>query len=107
MAATATILDAGSGIKGKATVRFFGDDGDLAEGDTVGIDVDATTHLHTVPAGGQSLYDALRGLADDINVHVDGDGALVSKNQAQDQCLHVQGALGANVVLSTAVYVVA
>jgi hypothetical protein len=107
MAATATILDAQSGIKGKATVRYFGDDGPLAAGDTVGITADAIVHLHTVPAGGQTLYQALLGLAEDINIHANGDGAAVSKNQELDCCLHIQGALGANIVVATPVYVVA
>jgi hypothetical protein len=100
------ILDLESGVTGgNATVKYSGILTPLAENDTVGITVEADIALHTVPAGGQTLYEALTALG--VLVAADGYGARVAKNSEFDQCLHVQGLGGVSVTLSTAVYVVA
>ena len=103
---TTTILDLESGVTGgNATVKYSGILTDLAENDTIGITVEADVNLHTVPSGGQTLYEALTALA--VLVVADGYGAVVAKNSAYDQCLHVQGLAGASVTLSAPVYAVA
>jgi len=106
MAATATVLDAESGVTGgNATVRYFGADVALAEGDTIGITVEADTNLHTVPAGGQSLYKAAEALG--ILCAADGYPSAVALNDQYDVCLHIQGGTGTNVALTLPVFVVA
>lgn len=109
MVATATILDDKNQLGNQSTsvTRYFGNDIDLVEGNAVGITIGATTHLHTVPAGGQTLYEALRDLAGDINVHVDGDGAAASGNNQFDCCLHVRGSAGSIETLTLPVFTVA
>ena len=103
---TATLIDLESGVTdGNATVRYNEILTPLAEGDTIGITVEADTALHTVPAGGQDLYAALKDLA--ALVRADGYQAMVSKNDTYDQCLHIRGTLGVSVTLSLPVYVVA
>jgi hypothetical protein len=103
---TTAILDSTSGVTGaNATVKYSGILTPLAEADTIGITVEADVELHTVPAGGQTLYEALTALA--ALCVADGYGAKVARNSEFDQCLHIQGLAGASVVASTAVYVVA
>lgn len=106
MAATATILNSQNQIGNQATstVRYFDHGIDLVAGNTVGITIGATAHLHTVPAGGQTLYEALRDLAEDINIHADGDGAAASANDQFDCCLHIKGAAGAVKLLASPVF---
>ena len=100
------VLDLESGVtNGNATVRYFGIATPLAESDTIGITIEADIALHTVPAGGQSLYDALKDLA--VLIRADGYAVKVSKNDEFDQCLHVRGSLGVSVTAATPVYVVA
>ena len=100
------ILDLESGVTGgNATVKYSGILTPLASGDTIGITVEADVNLHTVPAGGQSLYEALTALA--VLVSADGYGAKVSRNSEFDQCLHIQGLGGVSVTAATPVYVVA
>jgi hypothetical protein len=79
----------------------------MAESDTIGLTVGGTAHLHTVPAGGQSLGEALRDLATVIRDHADGNGAQASANSEFDCCLAVTGAGGAKVTVTLPVYVVA
>ena len=95
------------GNQASAVVRYDDILVDLAEADTVGITVGGTTHLHTVPAGGQTLYEAVRDLANIINDHVDGDGAAASGNGEFDCCLHVRGAAGAVKTLTLPVFTAA
>ena len=104
---TTAVLDLESGVtSGNATVRYFGLLTALAESDTIGITIEADIALHTVPAGGQSLYEALKALA--ILVRADGYNVKVSKNDDFDQCLHVRaGVTGVSVTAATPVYVVA
>jgi hypothetical protein len=103
---TTAILDSESGVTGgNATVKYSGILTPLAEADTIGITVEADINLHTVPAGGQSLYEALTALA--VLVAADGYGAKVSRNSEFDQCLHIQGLGGVSVVAATPVYIVA
>lgn len=103
---TTAVLDLESGVTGgNATVRYSGELTALAEDDTIGITVEADIELHTVPAGGQSLYEALQALA--VLCRADGYGAQVSKNDEFDQCLHIQGSAGVSVTAATPVYVVA
>ncbi len=103
---TTAVLDLESGVTGgNATVRYSGILTPLASGDTVGITVEADVNLHTVPAGGQTLYKALEALA--LLVVADGYGAKVALNSEFDQCLHIQGGTGVSVTASTPVYVVA
>jgi hypothetical protein len=103
---TTAVLDLESGVTGgNATVRYFGILTPLAEADTVGITVEADIALHTVPAGGQTLYEALTALG--VLVAADGYGAMVARNSEFDQCLHIQGPTGTSVTAATPVYVVA
>lgn len=103
---TTAVLDLESGVtNGNATVRYSGILTPLAEGDTIGITIEADVNLHTVPAGGQNLYQALTALAD--LCRADGYQALVANNNEFDQCLHVRGTLGVSVTAATPVYVVA
>ena len=106
MAATTVIQDAESGVTGgNATVRYYGADVELAEGDTIGITVEADTNLHTVPAGGQSLYKASEALG--VLCAADGYPSATSLNDKYDVCLHIQGGTGTNVALTLPVFVVA
>jgi hypothetical protein len=103
---TTAILDLESGVTGgNATVRYSEILTPLAAGDTIGITVEADIYLQTVPAGGQSLYDALLALT--ALMAADGNSGVVSLNSEFDQCLHVSAAVGTSVTLSTPVYVVA
>jgi hypothetical protein len=103
---TTAVLDLESGVTGgNASVRYSGILTPLAEDDTIGISIEADVNLHTVPAGGQSLYEALLALA--VLCRADGYGVSVSKNDEFDQCLHIQGSAGVSVTASTPVYVVA
>jgi hypothetical protein len=104
---TTAVLDLESGVTdGNATVRYFGILTPLAEADTIGITIEADIALHAVPAGGQSLYEALKALA--ILVRADGYNVSVSKNDDFDQCLNVRaGTAGVSVTAATPVYVVA
>jgi len=102
-----SVLDLESGVtNGNATVRYSEILTPLAESDTIGITIEADINLHTVPAGGQSLYQALQDLA--ILVRADGYNVSVSSNNDFDQCLHVRaGVAGVSVTAATPVYVVA
>lgn len=101
------ILDSESGVTGgNATVNYSGILTDLAAGDTVGITVGGVARLQTVPAGGQTLYQALTDLG--VIIAASGtEGAKVSRNSDYDQCLHVQGLAGTSVVVTSPVYAVA
>jgi hypothetical protein len=104
---TTAVLDLESGVtNGKATVRYFGILTALAEADTIGITLEADVLLHAVPAGGQSLYEALQALA--VLGMAAGYAVIISKNSEFDQCLHASGGTaGGSVTAATPVYVVA
>ena len=103
---TTAVLDLESGVTGgNATVRYFGILTPLAEADTIGITIEADVNLHTVPAGGQSLYEALTALA--VLCRADGYGAYTCLNSKFDQCLQISGVTGTSVTAATPVYVVA
>ena len=102
---TTAILDAESGPRGNAVVRYWEILTPLAAGDTVGITVEADTYLHTVPAGGQNLSQALTDLS---TLMAAGGYFGAPSNSEFDQCLHVRSAtIGTAVTVSLPVYVVA
>jgi len=104
---TTAIIQPGSSSKNGAVVRYSGLGAAMAAADTIGITTLTDVFLHTVPAGGQSLSEALLALA--ILIGADGQhSATVSENQADDMCLRVDG-VGYlnNASVSTPVFVVA
>lgn len=104
---TTAILQAGSSSANGATTRFSGLGAVLAEGDTIGITVAADVFLQTVPAGGQSLSEALLALT--VLIGADADySATISENQDDDMCLRVDGTvLYSDFTVADAVFVVA
>ena len=100
------LTDTDSGVTGgKAGARYFGIPTALAENDTIGVTIAADINLHTVPAGGQTLREALKALA--VLCLADGHNAYAAGADDFDQVLRVTGVVGTNSVVASPVYVVA
>ena len=101
------IIQAGSSSANGAVCRYSGLGAVMAEADTIGITVLAEVFLQTVPAGGQTLSEALLALTKLIGADA-LYSATVSENQDADMCLRVDavGYLN-NEVISTPVFIVA
>lgn len=83
------ILQIKDGTSGREAVcRYFGEGSALAENDTIGITVGVETYLHTVPAGGQTLFQAVAALMAAMNA-AGIYGGVYAPNDPADVCINV------------------